>query len=77
MAEILILSVATFFNIIILHLKYKRKRYADLTIDVIIFLLLGSILGGTVTGFAVATVTSALLSAYLLAQPLGGSDANN
>jgi len=71
--EILILSLATFFNLIILHIKYKRKRYEDMAIDIAVFLLLGWILGGSVMGFSVATVTSALISAYLLTQPLGAS----
>lgn len=72
---ILILSLATFFNLVILHTKFKRERYMDMLIDVGVFVMLGAVLGGSVTGFAVATVTSALISLYLLTQPLGGTHA--
>jgi len=73
---IIILSLATFFNLIILHIKYKRERYSDMAIDIAVFIILGSILGGSVTGFSVSTVTSALVSLYLLSQPLGGHHAS-
>ena len=75
--ELLILSLATFFNLIVLHIKYKRKRFADMFIDLSVFITLGFILGDTVTGFSVATVVSALVSVYLLFQPLGQSNANS
>ena len=74
--DVLILSIATFFNLIILHIKFKKERYQDMAIDVAVFISLGAILGGSVTGFSVATVTSALVSAYLLTQPLGANRAN-
>ena len=73
---IIILSVALFFNIYILHIKYKRERYQDMFIDLTVFILLGMVLSGTFIGFAVATVTSTLVSLYLLTQPLGHSNAN-
>ena len=75
--DIIILSLATFFNLIILHIKYKRERYPDMAIDIVVFIILGSILGGSVTGFSVATVTSVLISAYLLTQPLGSTNAKH
>lgn len=63
---LLILSIATFFNIVILHWKYKRKRYKDLAIDIAILVTLGSLFGGSIEGLSIATIVSMLISLYLL-----------
>jgi len=66
---ILIISIATFFNIFILRWKYKHQRYTDMLIDVFVLIALGVLFGDTITGLSIATSVSALFSLYLLISP--------
>ena len=62
---ILILSTVTFLNLIILHIKYKKGRYEDIAIDLGVLATLTYLSGGTITGLAVATTVSLMISIYL------------
>ena len=63
---ILILSLVTFFNLIILHIKYKQERFRDIMLDIAIWVGLSVVSGGTLTGLAIATTVSFMMSLYLL-----------
>ena len=60
-----VLSVVTFLNLIILHIKFKQQRYEDLLIDLGVLATLSYLSGGTITGLAVATTVSLMISVYL------------
>ena len=66
---IIILSIATVFNLIVLRWKYNRERYADMAVDVALLTILSIVFSGTITGLAIATTVSAILSTYLIFYP--------
>jgi hypothetical protein len=66
---LLILSIATFFNIVILRWKFEKGRYEDLAVDIVVLITLGLFFGGSIEGLSIATLTSMLISLYLLAYP--------
>lgn len=68
--EMVILIIATAFNIVILKWKFENKRYADGIFDTSILVGLAFVFGSTLGGMAIATGSSALISLYLLWDPI-------
>ncbi len=68
-AGIFIMAIATAINIMAIKWKLENDRLADAGLDAIILVALGWVFGGTVSGLAIATLTSAIISAYLLISP--------
>lgn len=66
---ILLIGVATAFNIIILMIKFKAERYIDGLLDLALLIILAKMAGDTITGLATAMVASMVISLYLLAFP--------
>ena len=64
-----IIGVITFFNLIILKIKWERERYADLTVDISAIVVLNYFFGGTLNGMTIAMIASFLISLYLLVFP--------
>lgn len=65
MALILAMGIVTFFNLVILKIKFEAGRTADLALDVVSIVVLSYIFGGTVTGMLVAMIASGIMSVYL------------
>ncbi len=66
---IFVLGVATFFNLFSIKWKLENERFGDAALDGVVLVLLGWVFGATITGLAIATVTSAIFSVYLLVSP--------
>jgi hypothetical protein len=56
-------------NIAVLKWKLERERYADAALDATILVSLAWIFGGSITGLAIATIASTVISAYLFISP--------
>ena len=68
--ELLIMAVATAFNIIIIKHKFEKGTVADAIFDLIILAAMSWVFGGTMGGMMIATSASALVSLYLLKYPV-------
>lgn len=66
MLEIGVVGFAIFFNAAILRYKYKKKRYNDLAIDIIVLAVLNWAFAGTILGMGAAMLGGMLVSIYLL-----------
>ena len=66
---IFIIGVVTFFNFLVLKLKFENKRYMDVGLDLLCLIILSNIFGGTISGMTVAMIASCLLSIYLYIFP--------
>ena len=69
MIEILVISIATAVNFLILKWKFEHRRYADLVFDLATLLALASLFGGTLGGMVITMVSGALVSFFLLLRP--------
>lgn len=69
MGAIILIGIVTFFNLIILKIKFEKERYADLAMDVGSIVILNVLFGGTLTGMTIAMISSFLISLYLLVWP--------
>lgn len=67
--SIVLVGLATAFNIIIVKLKFERGRLEDGGFDLALLFLLASVFSGSTGGLVIATITSAILSLYMLASP--------
>ena len=65
MALILAMGIVTFFNLVILKIKFEQGRTADLALDVISLVILSYLFGNTITGMLVAMIASFIMSVYL------------
>lgn len=66
----LLLGIAMGFNVIIVVVKFKSKQYANGFLDIGVFTILTLILGSTLGGMVIATISSAIFSLYLLISPV-------
>ena len=66
---IFLLGVATFINIFSIKWKLENDRPADAVLDAVVLVGLGWVFGATMSGLAIATIASAIMSAYLLISP--------
>lgn len=67
--EFIIIGVAAAFNLIVVMMKFERKRYGDAFFDVSSLIILDVLFGGSYAGMVVATVASAIISIYLYYYP--------
>jgi len=65
----LLIGIATAFNLLIIKYKLEHRRYEDATLDAAILFGLAAIFSGSYGGLVVATISSAIISLYLLASP--------
>jgi|SaaInl8_200m_RNA_FD_contig_81_127101_length_10369_multi_3_in_0_out_0_14 hypothetical protein len=68
--EFLLLGAAMGFNIIVIVIKFKSGQFANAVLDIGVFALLTVILGGTLGGMVIATISSAIFSIYLFLSPV-------
>ena len=68
--EYLFIGIAMFFNIVVLKIKFDMDAYASFTLDIIVFFLLSYLLGKSLGGMIIATISSALFSIFLLVSPV-------
>ena len=68
--EIILISLATALNLIIIIVKIKKGRYFDTLVDASAMVTLGSVFGGTLGGMTIAMISGALITIYLWFQPL-------
>ena len=67
---VIALGFAVLFQFIILRIKWKKKLYADVAVDVFMLALLNGIFGGSILGVISATAGSTLISLYLIWYPI-------
>lgn len=67
--EYLLIALATAFNILIIKTKLEHKRYEDAALDAGMLVLLSLVFGGSYGGLVVATISSAIISLFLLWNP--------
>jgi hypothetical protein len=67
---VLISGLALAFNCIILIHKFRKQRYTDATLDLIILMIISIATAGTMTGLSIGMIGSMLVSFYLLWRPV-------
>jgi len=67
--EFLIIGIATAMNVLVIKWKLEKKRYEDAIFDGGILFGLSYVFGGSYGGLVVATISSAIISIYLIASP--------
>ena len=65
-----ILIIATFFNYLIIRKNIKAKRYGNIVVDLGMIFILSAFFNGTITGMAIATSVSAMISIHLIFKPV-------
>ena len=65
MGLVIAMGIVTFFNLLVLKIKYEKGRTADLIMDVAALIVLNYLFGGTLTGMLVAMIASLCMSIYL------------
>lgn len=66
---LLAIGSAVAFNILIIHAKISKGRYADASLDFICLTVLSVLFGGSSNGLVVSTIASAIISLVLLIFP--------
>ena len=67
--EFILLAIVTSMNGIIIKWKVEKGRYEDASLDFIVLLALATLFGGTMGGMIIATISSFIISIYLLMSP--------
>ena len=67
--EALLIGIATAFNVLIIKWKVEHGRYEDAALDTLVLLVFASIFAGTMGGLIIATISSFIVSIYLLFSP--------
>jgi len=67
--EALLIGIATAFNVLIIKWKVEKLRYQDAAFDFLVLAVLASLFSGSMGGMVIATITSFIVSVYLLASP--------
>lgn len=62
-------SIATAFNFLIILWKFNHERYIDAILDFVIFVVIALLFAGTITGLQIGMIASMLVSLYLLINP--------
>lgn len=65
-----VLIIATFFNYLIIRKNLKAKRYGNIVVDLGMIFALSVFFNGTITGMAIATSVSAMISIHLIFKPV-------
>ena len=66
----LLMGLALAFNILVIIWKWKHRGFFDGTADAILLGLVMFIAGSSLTGMLVGTIASAVVSGYLLVDPI-------
>lgn len=66
---LLLIAVATAFNLLIIKSKLEKKRFEDAILDFTILTVLALVFSNSFGGLVIATITSAIISLYFLASP--------
>ncbi len=66
---ILIMGFALAYNIIIIKVKFEKRRYSDAWFDLTSLIVLGWLFSGSQGGLAMGSVASAIISTYLFFDP--------
>jgi hypothetical protein len=69
MIQIIVIGTAVSFNVLILKLKFEKRRYFDAALDVTTLVLLSMLFAGSLGGLQIATVASAIVSIVLWFNP--------
>jgi uncharacterized membrane protein YqjE len=64
-----IIGLVTALNLIVIKVKFDKKRWEDAVLDLSILALLAYVFGGSYGGLVVATTTSLIISAFFLISP--------
>lgn len=67
--SVLVMGIATAFNVLVVLKKVELKRYQDAIFDISILVMLGLALQGSLGGMMVATTASAIVSIYFMFNP--------
>lgn len=67
--EFLVIGIVSAINMIIIKIKFEKKRYEDATFDLFLMGVLVVLFSGSYAGMVVAMVASMFISLYLLASP--------
>lgn len=67
--EFLILGIVVAFNILIIKIKFDRKRYEDGIFDSIILAVITSLSSASFPALMVGTIASFFISVFFLASP--------
>jgi hypothetical protein len=67
--EFAIIGIAVFFNIAVIKWKYDKGRFADATLDFACLVAVSILFSGSYAALVVGTISSALVSIYLLISP--------
>jgi hypothetical protein len=67
---IFIFSIAMFINIVTIYYKIRHGNVLNALVDFGVLVALSSVFGRSTDGMAIATIVSALFSAYLLIDPI-------
>lgn len=68
--ELLLLGLMVSFNFIVLIRKYRLKRYADATLDMLLLAILCVLFSGSFNALIVGSFASLFISIYLYFRPV-------
>lgn len=68
--ELLLLGLMVSFNFIVLIRKYRLKRYADATLDMLLLAILCVLFSGSFNALIVGSFASLFISIYLYFKPI-------
>ena len=69
----LLLGLAAAFNFLILKWKFEHGRYGDVALDIMSLVILSVLFGNSILGLIIATLSSMMISLYLLFNPPGAN----
>jgi hypothetical protein len=67
--EAVIIAIAAAFNLLIIKWKVEHHRYQDAILDTILLVILSSVFANSLGGMIIATISSFMISIYLLFSP--------
>lgn len=65
-----IMGIAVAFNFIVIVHKYRKNRYADATLDMVLMAIICFLFSGSFNALAVGTIASMVISMYLFFHPV-------
>lgn len=69
MTIILVVGIATFFNLSIILWKFNHERTGDAFLDLSALVIIGIVFGSSITALSIGMIASMLFSIYLLVSP--------
>lgn len=68
--EVLILGLVSAFNILVILSKYRRNKYVNATVDLLLMIAIGAIFNGSTQALCIGMIASCIISLYLAVNPL-------